>query len=75
MPARRRKRRWTLFARKMETDKIIETLDLRDLIEEEIRYRGMDESMIDKAVLYIKEREDLMAQIDSIVSAAVLSVE
>ncbi len=49
----------------------MESLDLRDLIEDEVEYKELDESVIDKAIRYIKDNDRLMQMLDLIVAEAI----
>lgn len=53
----------------------MEGLDLRDLIEDEVEYRGLDMSVIDKAIRCIKDSDRLMQMLDLIVSEAISCYE
>ena len=48
----------------------MESLDLRELIEDEVEYRGLDQSVIDKAIVYIKRSDRLMQLLDLVVNEA-----
>lgn len=53
----------------------MESLDLRDLVADEVEYKGLDESVIDKAIRYIKDNDRLMQMLDLIVAEAISSCE
>ena len=48
----------------------MENLDLRDLVADEVEYRGLDESVIDKAIGDIKRSNRLMQLLDLVVNEA-----
>lgn len=48
----------------------MENLDLRDLVADEVEYRGLDKSVIDKAIVYIKRSDRLMQLLDMVVNEA-----
>ena len=48
----------------------VENIDLRDLIADEVEYRGLDKSVIDKAIEDIKRSDRLMQLLDMVVSEA-----
>lgn len=51
----------------------MESLDLRDLVADEVEYKELDEAMIDKAIRYIKDNDRLMQMLDLIVAEAISS--
>lgn len=51
----------------------MESLDLRDLVVDEVEYKELDEAMIDKAIRYIKDNDRLMQMLDLIVAEAINS--
>lgn len=51
----------------------MENLDLRDLVSDEVEYKELDKSVIDKAVRYIKDNDRLMQMLDLIVEEAINS--
>lgn len=48
----------------------MEYLDLRDLVADEAEYRGLDKSVIDKAIEDIKRSDRLMQLLDMVVNEA-----
>ena len=51
----------------------MEFLDLRDLIADEVEYKELNESVIDKAIRHIKDNDRLMQMLDLIVEEAINS--
>lgn len=49
----------------------MESLDLRDMVEDEVKYQSLDEAIIDKAIRYIRESDRLMQLLDLVVSEAI----
>jgi len=49
----------------------MESLDLRDMVEVEVEYRGLDVSIIGKAIRYIRESDRLMQLLDIVVDEAI----
>ena len=49
----------------------MEHLDLRDLVEDEVEHKELDEATIDKAIRYIKDNERLLQMLDLIVEEAI----
>ena len=49
-----------------------EHLDLRDMVEDEVEYRDIDnEELIDKAIRYIRDSDYLMQLLDLVVNEAI----
>lgn len=49
----------------------MENLDLRDLVSDEVEYKELDKSVIDKTIRYIKDNDRLMQMLDLIVAEAI----
>lgn len=49
----------------------MESFDLRDMVADEVEYRKLDPVVIDKAVLYIKNRSKLLEVLDYVVDEGV----
>lgn len=58
----------------MEGDRDAVSFDLRDMIADEVKYRKLDPSIIDKAVLYIKNRSKLLEVLDYVVDEGIRAV-
>lgn len=52
-----------------------ESLDIRDLIQDEVEYRKIDASVIDKAIRYIKNSDRLLQLLDLVVDKAISSCQ
>lgn len=48
----------------------MESLDLRDMVDDEVEYNELDESVVDEAVRYIKNSDRLMQLLDVVVKEA-----
>jgi len=49
----------------------MESLDLRDMVADEVEYKNLDQSVIDKAVRYIRDSNRLMQMLDMVVEEAI----
>lgn len=49
----------------------MESLDLRDLVADEVDYKALDEAIVDKAIRYIKDSDRLMQFLDFVVEEAI----
>lgn len=49
----------------------MESLDLRDMVADEVEYKNLDHSVIDKAVRYIRDSDRLMQMLDMVVEEAI----
>ena len=49
----------------------MESLDLRDMVADEVEYKNLDKSVIDKAVRYIRDSDRLMQMLDMVVEEAI----
>ena len=49
----------------------MEHFDLRDLIEDEVEYKEIDETVIDEAIRYVKNNDRLLQMLDLIVEEAI----
>ena len=49
----------------------MESLDLRDMVADEVEYKNLDQSVIDKAVRYIRDSDRLMQMLDMVVEEAI----
>ena len=49
----------------------MESLDLRDMVADEVEYKKLDSSVVDKAVRYIRDSDRLMQMLDLVVSEAI----
>lgn len=52
----------------------MESFDLRDMVADEVEYQKLDPSIVDKAVLYIKNRSKLLEMLDYVVQYAIGAV-
>ena len=53
----------------------MESLDLRDLVADEVEYRELDERIVDKAIRYIRDSDRLMQLLDMVVNEAISHFE
>ena len=53
----------------------MEHLDLRDMVADEVEYKNLDKSVVDKAVRYIRDSNRLMEIIDMVVAEAISRYE
>lgn len=49
----------------------MECLDLRDLVADEVEYKGLGEGVIDKTIRYIRDSDRLMQLLDLVVGEAI----
>lgn len=49
----------------------MECLDLRDMVADEVEYKGLDEAVVDRAVRYIRDSDRLMQFLDLVVDEAI----
>jgi len=49
----------------------MESFDLRDMVEDEIRHKKLDPSVIDEVVRYIKNSSRLLEMLDFVVGEAI----
>ena len=56
-------------------DNQMEPFDLRGMIADEVEYRGLDESVTDAAVRYIRNTSRLLERLDEIVADAIDAVK
>ena len=52
----------------------METLDLRDMVIDEVQYKGLDPAIVDVAIRYIRDSNRLMEMLDLIVEEAICHV-
>lgn len=52
----------------------METFDLRDMVADEVEYQKLDPSIVDKVVLYIKNRSKLLELLDYVVNEGICAV-
>lgn len=52
----------------------METFDLRDMVADEVEYRKLDPAIVDKVVLYIKNRSKLLEVLDYVVNEGISAV-
>lgn len=52
----------------------MESLDLRDLVTDEVEYKGLDRAVVDKAVRHIRDSDRLLQLLDLVVSEAISAV-
>lgn len=53
----------------------MESLDLRDMIADEVEYKGLDDQVIDRAIRYIRDSDRLMQMLDLVVEEAICACQ